>query len=53
MSKEQANYRPGGLVRNCRSCAHMNGDGSCEVVAGKVDPTYTSDLYRSKNSGRR
>jgi hypothetical protein len=44
---EQVNYRPAeDPAMSCATCQHfIEVDGSCEVVAGPIDPTFTSDLF--------
>ena len=51
-SKDEANYRPAGSSgTNCGECKHFNQAGSCELVAGNIDPTYVSDYFEAAGTG--
>ncbi|KKN75351.1 hypothetical protein LCGC14_0382030 [marine sediment metagenome] len=54
VSKKLARYRkaPTKSQRNCSNCVHFNqlnyrniGEGSCDIVQGIVQSTYTSDFF--------
>ena len=48
-TKKEANYRPESAEdEECSGCVHYfasNGIGSCELVAGTIDPEYVCDWF--------
>ncbi len=47
-TKAEANYQSkSDSDKMCSNCKHYQGDGSCEVVSGKINPHGISDLYEA------
>lgn len=42
-------YQPG---HNCGSCIHFDGQGTCEIVDGPIDPNMVSDFFESASAPR-
>lgn len=51
-AKADVNYGPSDSdTESCETCAHFDGSGGCAVVAGRINPSYVSDLYTPADSG--
>lgn len=51
-SKDEANYRPAGSSStNCNECKHFQKAGSCELVAGTIQPDHVSDYFEPLGTG--
>lgn len=49
----EVNYRPAeGPEMSCSTCAHFDGAGSCEVVAGEIDPRGVSDAFAPREQAQ-
>lgn len=46
-SKESVDYGKGHKDSHCSICRHYTS-GSCELVAGKIDPSYWCKLFKKK-----
>lgn len=54
-TKSEVNYRDAGSSNTrCEKCKHFRwadgGNGSCAVVAGRIDPGFVSDAFETRGS---
>jgi hypothetical protein len=47
ISKKEADYRRSFTLRRCEACS-MYRAGSCTLVQGKIDPSYTCKYWEPK-----
>ena len=47
-SKQEVNYRRGSPKERCALCSHFNQQGSCELVAGRINADDVCDLFDPK-----
>jgi 8-oxo-dGTP pyrophosphatase MutT (NUDIX family) len=53
ISQDDANYRPADSEQMCGSCCYFDSmSGSCELVAGSIDPNYVCDFFTPVPEGR-
>jgi len=46
ISQTDAAYGPAYQAgQSCGNCVHFDGQGSCEIVDGPIDPTMVSDFF--------
>lgn len=51
-SKSDAHYRKSTGNINCGNCVHMNMDGTCQVVEGKVRAKDVCDYWEGEHEPR-
>lgn len=51
-TKREVDYSRGMKKSHCAICVHYQSPGACELVAGRIDPSYWCKLFKRKAGAR-
>jgi 8-oxo-dGTP pyrophosphatase MutT (NUDIX family) len=52
VSKESVNYRAATDSRHCGNCVMFRPDGTCDLVAGRIDPLDVCDRWETRDTAK-